>query len=198
MLVRLHQGMRQVSVLRGKAAVKYRLDTAAFNQRPDIFQQGLRNGGLECQRANPQRRTGHRQATAQDQTGVDFALDTTLHGNDDQASVLAQTLNFLGHIAARHHVQNNIDTLAARQPLDLILKIMRLVIDRMIRPQGQAGRTLFVTARRHQNPRAHGFCHLNGRHANATGATLDQQAFTALQMAPVKDVAPNREKCLRQ
>ena len=71
----------------------------------------------------------------QNQTGIDFTLDPTLHRNDDQAAVFTQALDLFGNITASDHVQNDVHALPARQALDFSLKVMRLVIDRMISSQ---------------------------------------------------------------
>jgi hypothetical protein len=109
-LVGLHQGMGLCRVSRRKRAVDHRLDRAAFQQRPDMFQARLRNGGLECHRPRAQRGAGDGQALAQHQPGIELALDAALHRNDDQAAVFGQAFDFFGHIAASHHVQHHIHT----------------------------------------------------------------------------------------
>ena len=109
-----------------------------------------------------------------------------------------QAFDLAGDIVTCHHIEHHINTTRLGDSFRLGHKVLRLVVDGVVRAQRQASCTLVIAPSGGNHGSTEGTCQLNSRHANATRTALHQERFTGLQTRTVKDIAPHREERLRK
>jgi hypothetical protein len=91
----------------------HRLDITRLEQGPDILAQLRHDIGLELDRTRSQCGTRDGQAPAQDLAEIDFGLSSAKQGDDQQATVVCQSVDLPRNVIAAGHVEDHIDAFAA-------------------------------------------------------------------------------------
>ena len=149
---------------------------------------------LEIVRARPQRRAGQRQPLAHDRGHVDFGLEPAEHGDGYMPPVIGQTFDIARDVIARNHVEHHVDALAAGEGLYLLDEVLRLVIDRQIRPQIADRLTFLFASRSRDHGNVEGPRQLDRHGPDSAGAAMDQQRVAIPGPAALEHIVPYGEQ----
>ena len=88
---------------------------------------------------------------------IDRGLQAALHRDGDMAAIFAKTVEVARYIVACDHVEHQLYPLAAGNPGDFGDEILRLVINRVVRPDLQRGGAFFGPAAGNDHSQSEGF-----------------------------------------
>ena len=114
------------------------------------------------------------------------------------AGIVGHAGDILRHIIAAHHVEHEVDALAAGQRQHFGRKILGLVIDRVRRTVCHSRRAFFIAAAGGNRRQPDFLGQLQRGDADAAGAAVDQDRLPRSRPATVHHVGPDGEPGFRQ
>src|SRR5690606_27639931 len=117
MFALFHALMRAPGFAQGEYPVHDGCNLASGKQGPDLGLQRRGDGALELDRTRTQRRTGMDQSLDHELGNVGIGRRTALGGNLDDAPLYCSRVVVAADIVSADHVEDDVDTLAARRVL---------------------------------------------------------------------------------
>src|SRR6185369_14116038 len=194
----LHQLVSLHGLCNWKCGVNDRADFPRLKERPDLVQQGQRNGRLLVDRSRPQSRAAERQTLDQDRHAVELCLCPLLKGDLNQAPLQRKRAEVFLDIGSADHVENAIHPLSPGKSGDLFGPILLFVVDGKFGADFLDRFDLFGIADGRIHAGAEGLGKLDSRGADAAGTPVDEENFSGLQAAAVEDVRPDRKIVFRE
>ncbi len=116
----------------------------------------------------------------------------------DQAAVVCQRADVLVDVVTADNVEDDVDAFARCFALDRLGEILRFVVDGDVGAErGGAGRAFLVRSDGREYGCAERLRELDGGHADAAGAAVDEEFLTGFEMSAFEDVVPDGEERLR-
>ncbi len=176
----LHQLVRLDHLVQRERRMDDGCATTGIQRRPHFFPQLGRDLTLLRGRARPHGRAGNRQPPHHDLHEVKIRDFRSAEKRDQhQTPIHPQRTNVSRRVRTSHHVQDHIDTPAAREFLDPGGEILGLVVDRGGTSEADAGGAFLVRSGGGINGGAELARQLNRGDADAAGPAMDQRLLTA-------------------